>query len=76
MTQNRQIILAFINECLEWSDNKVIAQELGVSESIVSRVRKGKETSKRILSALESRAIQNKKHALNIAEYLNKNVNI
>lgn len=70
MTANRKMILDFIDANLEWSDNKIIAKNLNVSESIVCRVRKGKRTSARILSALEDRALYHKKHALKIEEYL------
>ncbi len=76
MTQNRKLILDFIDDNLEWSDNTSIAKDLGVSRNLVSRVRKGKETSARILDALLTKATKHKEQALKIAEYHNKPINI
>jgi hypothetical protein len=71
MTTNKQIILKFIDDNLEWSDNKIIADKLKVKPCTVSLVRNGKASSKRILKALEARALEHYNHALKISEYSN-----
>ena len=71
MTANKQIILKFINDNLEWSDNALIASKLKVKPCTVSLVRNGKASSKRILKALEARALEHYNHAIKISGYSN-----
>ncbi len=82
MTKNRIARLQFINDNLEWGDNKLIAASVNnnsksskskpITSAMVSDVRKGKWYSKRIFDAAEAQAIENKKQILAINELVNK----
>lgn len=83
MTFSTEQKLRFINDNLEWSDNKIVAASLKsndkkktVDVTFVSRVRNGKATSRRVLDALYKRAQENYNTALKIAEYANKKVSL
>lgn len=69
MTQNKRLILEFINDNLEYGDVKKVANELGVELDTVSKVKNNKRSSKRILKALEAVAMKNRQHALRVTEF-------
>ena len=69
MTENTRLRLKFIQENLEHGDMTELAKKNKWNRDTVIKVKNGRITSKKILSALESVALRNRQHAIKVTEF-------
>jgi hypothetical protein len=65
-----------IDNNLRYGDVTAIAKKEKVEESFVSSVRHGHAVSRRIFAALQNQAMWNKRNLIEVADYLNKPLNL